>query len=138
LTGAIASFRGCFDTLAAGQRKRSSGMRRRARVEFQERSERIGADLISCRRAANTDRKMLFWKSWIDVAQFSFEAQARDRNASDVATGGQDGAAECTRMVMPRNGPVPCGRGRPMRIGEQSQSGSGERGGDTGLTGGQS
>jgi hypothetical protein len=44
---------------------------------------------------------MLFWKSWIDAAQFSFEAQSvMAMRLMKIATGGQDGAAECTRMVL--------------------------------------
>jgi hypothetical protein len=43
---------------------------------------------------------MLFWKSWIDAAQFYFEAQSViAMRVMKIATGGQDGAAECTRMV---------------------------------------
>jgi hypothetical protein len=56
---------------------------------------------LSRRGAANKGEKMLFWKSWIDVAQFSFEAQCViAMRLMKIATGGQDGAAECTRMVL--------------------------------------
>jgi hypothetical protein len=44
---------------------------------------------------------MLFWKSWIDAAQFGLEAQSViAMRLMKIATGGQDGAAECTRMVL--------------------------------------
>jgi hypothetical protein len=44
---------------------------------------------------------MLFWKSWIDAAQFCFEAQSViAMRLMKIAAGGQDGAAECTRMVL--------------------------------------
>jgi hypothetical protein len=44
---------------------------------------------------------MLFWKSWIDAAQFCFEAQSViAMRLMKIATGGQDGAAEFTRMVL--------------------------------------
>jgi hypothetical protein len=44
---------------------------------------------------------MLFWKSWIDAAQFCFEAQSViAMRLMKIATGGQDGAAEGTRMVL--------------------------------------
>jgi hypothetical protein len=44
---------------------------------------------------------MLFWKSWIDAAQFCLEAQSViAMRLMKIATGGQDGAAECTRMVL--------------------------------------
>ena len=43
----------------------------------------------------------MFWKSWIDAVQFSFEAQSViTMRLMKIATGGQDGAAECTRMVL--------------------------------------
>jgi hypothetical protein len=61
----------------------------------------VGAVLISRRSAANTGEKMLFWKSWIDAAQFCFETQSViAMRLMKIATGGQDGAAECTRMVL--------------------------------------
>jgi len=44
---------------------------------------------------------MLFWKSWIDAAQFCFEAQSViAMRLMKIGSGGQDGAAECTRMVL--------------------------------------
>jgi hypothetical protein len=44
---------------------------------------------------------MLFWKSWIDAAHFCLEAQSvMAMRLIKIATGGQDGAAECTRMVL--------------------------------------
>jgi hypothetical protein len=44
---------------------------------------------------------MLFWKCWIDAAQFCFEAQSViAMRLMKIATGGQDGAAEWTRMVL--------------------------------------
>jgi hypothetical protein len=49
----------------------------------------------------NTGGQMVFWKSWIDAAQFGFEAQGViAMRLMKIATGGQDGAAECTRMVL--------------------------------------
>jgi hypothetical protein len=44
---------------------------------------------------------MLFWNSWIDAAQFGFEAQGViAMRLMRIASGGQDGAVECTRMVL--------------------------------------
>jgi hypothetical protein len=44
---------------------------------------------------------MLFWKSWFEAAQFSLEAQSViAMRLMKIAGGGQDGAAEYTRMVM--------------------------------------
>jgi hypothetical protein len=44
---------------------------------------------------------MLFWKSWIDTAQFCFESQSViAMRLMKIATGGQDGAAEFARMVL--------------------------------------
>jgi hypothetical protein len=44
---------------------------------------------------------MLFWKAWIDAAQFCLEAQSViAMRLMKIATGGQDSAAECTRMVL--------------------------------------
>jgi hypothetical protein len=46
-------------------------------------------------------KKMLFWKSWIDAAQFCFEAQSViAMRLMKIATGGLDGVAELTRMVL--------------------------------------
>jgi hypothetical protein len=40
-------------------------------------------------------------KAWIDAAQFGFEAQGViAMRLMKIATGGQDGVAECTRMVL--------------------------------------
>jgi len=44
---------------------------------------------------------MLFLRSWFDAAQFGLEAQSViAMRLMKIAAGGQDGAAECTRMVM--------------------------------------
>jgi hypothetical protein len=44
---------------------------------------------------------MLFLKSWFDVAQFGLEAQSViAMRVMKIAAGGQDGAAESTRMVL--------------------------------------
>jgi hypothetical protein len=44
---------------------------------------------------------MLFWKLWIEAAEFSFEAQGViAMRMLKIAGGGSDGAWECTRMVM--------------------------------------
>ena len=44
---------------------------------------------------------MLFWKSWINAAQFGFETQSViAMRLLKIAAGGQDAAAECTRMVL--------------------------------------
>jgi hypothetical protein len=44
---------------------------------------------------------MLFLKTWFDAAQFGFEAQSViAMRLMKIATGGQDGAAEWTRMVL--------------------------------------
>ena len=42
----------------------------------------------------------MFWQSWIDAAQFGLEAQSViAMRLMKIATGGQDGAAECTRRL---------------------------------------
>ena len=44
---------------------------------------------------------MSIWKAWVDAAQFGLEAQGViAMRLMRIATGGQDGAAECTRMVL--------------------------------------
>jgi hypothetical protein len=44
---------------------------------------------------------MLFLKSWFDAAQFGLEAQSViAMRLMKIAAGGQDGAAEVTRMVL--------------------------------------
>ena len=44
---------------------------------------------------------MLFLKSWIDATEFNLEAQrVIGMRLIKIATGGQDGAAECFRMVL--------------------------------------
>jgi hypothetical protein len=44
---------------------------------------------------------MLFLKSWFDAAQFGLEAQSViAMRVMKIAAGGQDGATECTRMVL--------------------------------------
>jgi hypothetical protein len=64
------------------------------------RNEVVG-DLIVVPQCSNTGGQMLFWNSWIEAAQFSFEAQSVvTMRLMKIATGGQDGAAECTRMVL--------------------------------------
>jgi hypothetical protein len=46
-------------------------------------------------------RQLLFWKTWIEAAQFRFEAQSViAMRLLKIATGGQAAAAECTRMVL--------------------------------------
>jgi hypothetical protein len=43
---------------------------------------------------------MLFLKPWMDAAQFALEAHGViAMRLMKIATGGQDGVAECTRMV---------------------------------------
>jgi hypothetical protein len=65
------------------------------------RAEQVDGDLIVVTQCSNTGGQMLFWKSWIDAAQFSFEAQSVvAMRLMKIATGGQDGAAECTRMLL--------------------------------------
>src|SRR4029077_3857024 len=50
---------------------------------------------------SNTGGQMLFWKAWMDAAQFGFEAQGViAMRLMKIAAGGQDGVAECTRMVL--------------------------------------
>jgi hypothetical protein len=57
------------------------------------------AGLIS--RSAITGESMLFLKSWFDAAQFGLEVQnVIAMRVMKIAAGGQDGAAECTRMVL--------------------------------------
>jgi hypothetical protein len=44
---------------------------------------------------------MFFLNSWFDAAQFGFEAQSViAMRLMKIAAGGQEGAAECTRMVL--------------------------------------
>jgi ABC-type hemin transport system ATPase subunit len=66
-----------------------------------DRTVRLGrANQPSQRHCApvNVSRGVL---SWIDAVQFSFEAQSViAMRLMKIATGGQDGAAECTRMVL--------------------------------------
>jgi hypothetical protein len=57
--------------------------------------------LLSCRSAANSGEQMPFLKLWIDAVQFGLEAQGViAMRLMKIAQGGQDGAAECTRMVL--------------------------------------
>jgi hypothetical protein len=44
---------------------------------------------------------MLFWKSWIEAAQFGLEAQGViAMRLLKIARGGSDGAEECWRMML--------------------------------------
>ena len=44
---------------------------------------------------------MFFLKSWLDAAQFGLEAQnVIAMRVMKIAAGGQDGAAECTQMML--------------------------------------
>jgi hypothetical protein len=44
---------------------------------------------------------MLFWKSWIDAAQFCLEVRSViAMRLTKIATGSQDSGAECTQMVL--------------------------------------
>jgi hypothetical protein len=56
---------------------------------------------LSCRGAANSGEQMPFLKLWIGAVQFGLEAQGViAMRLINIAHGGQDGAAECTRIVL--------------------------------------
>jgi hypothetical protein len=65
-------------------------------------AERSGAILIILPRCSKKKVNiMLFLKLWMDGAQFGLEAQGViAMRLMKIAAGGQDGAAECTRMVL--------------------------------------
>jgi hypothetical protein len=54
--------------------------------------------LLQCSKAGEL---MWLWKSWIDAVEFGLEAQGvMAMRLMKIATGGQDGVSEFTRMVI--------------------------------------